>query len=121
MTLIAFSMTNTARAAESIITDFASILLSVVECTCTGATYLITLENGTYEPKMLTYMPGVSALKLDYNFITTGVQFIGQYTTDTGLCQIYSGTSCTALTGEGLITPSPYQGMGTSGQSVLGG
>lgn len=121
-TAIIFSSTfSTARAAENIVTDFASILLGTIQCTCSGATYMITMENLTYQTKTLTYMPGVSALKLDYNFYTTGVQFLGQYTIDTGMCLIYAGTSCTTLTADGLISPTPYQGMGTSGQSVLGG
>ncbi len=117
--LLFASSFSVARAMENIITDFASILLSTIECTCTGATYMITMENLTYETKTLTYMPGTSALKLDYNFYTSGVQFLGQYTTDTGMCQIYAGTTCTTLTADGLITPTPFQGMGTSGYSVM--
>lgn len=104
---------------KGLITDFSAILLSTMECTCTGATYLITLDDLTDSTLTLTYMPGVSALKLDYNFYTSGVQFLGQYTTDTGLCQMYIGYSCTTVTADGLITPSPYQGLGTSGQPVM--
>lgn len=103
---------------KGLITDFSAILLSTMECTCTGATYLITLDDLTDSTLTLTYMPGVSALKLDYNFYTSGVQFLGQYTTDTGLCEMYIGYSCTVVTADGLITPSPYQGLGTSGQAV---
>jgi len=104
---------------KGLITDFSAILLSTMECTCTGATYLITLDDLTDSTLTLTYMPGLSALKLDYNFYTSGVQFLGQYTTDTGLCEMYIGYSCTAVTADGLITPSPYQGLGTSGQAAM--
>jgi hypothetical protein len=104
---------------RGLITDFSAILLSTMQCTCTGATYLITLDDLTDSTLTLTYMPGVSALKLDYNFYTPGVQFLGQYTTDTGLCQMYIGFSCTTVTADGLITPSPYQGLGTSGMPVM--
>lgn len=102
-----------------LITDFSAVLLSTMECTCTGATYMITLDDLTDSVLTLTYMPGVSALKLDYNFYTSGVQFLGQYTTDSGLCEMYIGYSCTTVTADGLITPSPYQGLGTSGESVM--
>ena len=80
---------------------------------------MITLDDLTDSVLTLTYMPGVSTLKLDYNFYTSGVQFLGQYTTDTGFCQMYIGYSCTTVTADGLITPSPYQGLGTSGMPMM--
>jgi hypothetical protein len=117
MALMIVSVTPAAHAI--VVTDFGSILVSTIPCTCSGALYMVTLQNGTYRPKTLTFMPGVSALKLDYNIMTPGVQLLGQHTVDTGWCWMYKGTSCVLLPAEGFILPSPYQGVGTSGAPVM--
>lgn len=84
-------------------TPFGGMILFSFYCTCSNSWLLTLTPIAPTYVTLLTYITGSQAF-LSYNIPFT-LNLLGEYTSGSGVCLIYAGTSCSSVSSSGLINP----------------
>lgn len=99
---------------------FGGPISETLVCACSGTSLITIYDFLTKRPVALVYQTGASRLNAWFNLWTSQVMTLGGYEPGAGICEVYSGTSCTEVPSDGLITPYPLPGIGTGAEPYTG-